>query len=80
LIAWKKEELESELRKAEARGPELKKAIEDWYLHAFPEWESVTADARRRWNTSQQLAIEQYGAMKLDYEQLVGSQSSQPFG
>jgi hypothetical protein len=47
---------------------------------AQPEWESVTADARRRWNTSRQLAIEQYGAMKLDYEQLVGSQSSQRSG
>ena len=35
-IASKIAELESDLRKAEARSSELKKAIDDWYFHAVP--------------------------------------------
>jgi hypothetical protein len=76
-IASKKAELESELRKAEERSSELKKIIDDWYSHTFPEWEKVTADARSRWTDRQQLAIEQYGALKLHHEQTLGSQTFQ---
>ena len=75
-IATKKAELESELKKAEARSSELEKAISDWYLCALAEWDAVTATARSRWNAGQRLAIEQYGALKLHSEHLPSSQGS----
>jgi hypothetical protein len=73
-IALKKADLESELQKAEARSSELNKAIENWYLHALREWDKVIAIARTRWTNSQRFAIEQYGALKVHYEQMLGSQ------
>jgi len=69
-IASKRVELEADLEKAKARLSELQKLVSDWYLCAFPEWNAVTANARARWSASQQLAIEQYSALKFNSEHL----------
>jgi hypothetical protein len=71
MIESKIAELELELRKAEARSSELKKAIDGWYLHAVPKWVEVTADARTRWTDNQRLTIEQLGALKLQHDQML---------
>jgi hypothetical protein len=78
IIAEKKEKLELELRKVEARAFELKKTIDDWYLRKLPEWDKATADAIARWTSRQQLVIEQYGALKSRCEGALSSLSLQP--
>lgn len=73
-IARKREDLESELEKSEARSLKLKRTVSDWYLLAFPEWTRVTADARTRWQNGLQFAIGQFDALKSQCEEFRASQ------
>ena len=72
MIESKKAQLESDLSKAEARASKLKKSIEDWYLQILPKWDETTEAARARWTNRQKFAMEQYGLLKLHYEEMLG--------